>query len=104
MDCHADTESLQLKEGDPLMVVDGFTAEAHPELRLSMLQPQGPGGAHGWVEKRARMSEAPMSETSNLKFTHTIHLDSEKVQEESSGEALVCASCHTLKDDGEHNI
>jgi predicted CXXCH cytochrome family protein len=102
VDCHADTESLQLKEGDPLMVVDGFTAEAHPEFRLSLLQPQGPGGAHGWVEKRARMSEAPMSETSNLKFTHTIHLDSEKVQEESSGEALVCASCHTLKDDGEH--
>ena len=83
-------------------LVDGFTAEAHPEFRLSLLQPQGKGGAHGWSEKRVRMSEAAMSETSNLKFTHTTHLDPEKVQEESSGEALVCASCHALKDDGEH--
>jgi predicted CXXCH cytochrome family protein len=102
VDCHADSETLKLDDGNPLMVVEGFTQESHPEFRLSLLQPQGPGGAHGWAENRVRMSDAPLGETSNLKFTHTLHLDADKVVEEDSGEALVCASCHTLKDDGEH--
>jgi predicted CXXCH cytochrome family protein len=102
VDCHSDLDSMALAADNALQSVDGFAAGAHPEFRMALLQPKGPGGAHGWEEKRVRMSQEPLSESSNLKFTHTVHLDSEKVQEESNGEGLVCASCHTLKDDGEH--
>jgi predicted CXXCH cytochrome family protein len=102
VDCHADAQSMQLEEANPLMVVDGFSAGAHPEFRLALLQPQGPGGAHGWEEKRVRISDGPLAENSNLKFTHALHLDPEKVQDEGSGEALECVSCHTPKADDEH--
>ena len=102
VDCHAEPAEMQIGSDNPIQAVAGFTAQAHPEFRLALLKSQGKGGAHGWIEERTRPSGSELLEASNLKFTHTVHLDPEKVQETSSSEALVCASCHTLKDDGEH--
>ncbi|GAB3273474.1 cytochrome c3 family protein [Parahaliea aestuarii] len=100
VDCHAAPADWPAAEG--MEAVTAFTASAHPEFRIGLLTPRGPGGAHGWEVERVRLGEPGLQERSNLKFTHAVHLDVEKVQDESSGEALVCASCHTPKDDGEH--
>ena len=102
-DCHADTGQWDVPGSSGMEPVHAFTAEGHPDFRLALLQPQGPGGAHGWLEVRERRSpQAVLSEQSNLKFDHAVHLDIDKVQNEATGESLGCASCHTLKEDGEH--
>jgi predicted CXXCH cytochrome family protein len=102
VDCHAQPDSWVTSMTSPVGAVTAFTEAAHPEFRRSLLTPQGPGGAHGWTVNRVRPGEGELAEASNLKFTHTVHLDIDKVQEPQSGEALQCASCHSLKDDGEH--
>lgn len=100
VDCHA--EPGNWPESPELAAVAAFTATDHPRFRLGLLTPRGPGGAHGWEVKRLRPDGGELRERSNLKFTHAVHLDPAKVRHEGSGEGLVCASCHTLKDDGEH--
>jgi predicted CXXCH cytochrome family protein len=102
VDCHeAPNEWENGGENGP-QAVTGFTASSHPEFRFALLQPQGPGGAHGWAVNRVAPGVGEPRETSNLKFTHKVHLDVEKVQQQTTGDALHCESCHTLKDDGEH--
>ncbi len=100
VDCHADT--AQWSGVEDMLPVHRFTAADHPEFKFGLLTPQGPGGAYGWEVERVRPDLSTLNERSNLKFTHEVHLDPEKVRAEASGEGLVCASCHTLKDDGEH--
>ena len=104
VDCHEAPEEWQGNSENSPGAVTGFTASMHPEFRLSLLQPQGRGGALRWEEKRVTFGASDLKETSNLKFTHTVHLDPEKVQQQTTGEALVCDSCHSLKDDGEHFV
>lgn len=101
VDCHSTPERWGEGAKD-MAAVTGFTAEGHPQFRLDLLVPLGPGGAHGWEIKHQRQDDAELKEHSNLKFNHQVHLDSDKVQLESTGEALSCASCHTLDADREH--
>jgi predicted CXXCH cytochrome family protein len=102
-DCHVDPDAWQRDGRAPMQSVSAFTEQAHPTFRLALLMPQGPGAAHGWQVDRVRAADGEvLQEQSNLKFTHAVHLDPDKVQSESSGSALQCDSCHTAKDDGEH--
>jgi predicted CXXCH cytochrome family protein len=100
VDCHADAGRWTAAE--ELQAVSRFTAAGHPEFRLGLLTPQGPGAAYGWEVERVPPRGTGISERSNLKFNHAVHLDEEKVRTESGGEPLVCSSCHMLKDDDEH--
>ena len=102
VDCHAEPDAWVTSMAALPGGVTAFTQAAHPEFRISLLTAQGPGGAHGWSYDRVRPGDGEIAEASNLKFTHTVHLDIDKVQDAQSGEALQCDSCHTLKDDGEH--
>ncbi len=102
VDCHAGPGAWEVPGKLPMEAVTAFTAAGHPTFRLGLLEPQGIGAAHGWEVRRVRPGPEPLRETSNLKFTHAVHLDPDKVQHEGTGAALECASCHTLKDDGEH--
>ena len=102
VDCHQAPEDWENGGENGPGAVTGFTASSHPQFRLALLQPQGPGGAHGWTVNRVAPDVDELRETSNLKFTHKVHLDIEKVQQQTTGDALHCDSCHTLKDDGEH--
>lgn len=102
VDCHADPAPWEVPGGSGMGGVTAFTAKDHPEFRLAMLQPKGPGGAHGWEIERQRVAPTDIKESSNLKFNHQVHLDSDKVQDEASGEALACADCHGLQEDGQH--
>jgi len=101
VDCHSQPQRWE-KGDDSMAAVTAFTAEAHPQFSLDLLVPVGPGAAHGWEIQQGRQGDPGLAERSNLKFNHTQHLDREKVQLKSTGEALSCGSCHTLQDDGEH--
>ena len=83
--------------------VKGFNSDNHPPFRLSLLQPFVKEGFYEWqVERPVFDKNNPAKEMSNLKFSHNVHLDEEKVQDDATGEALSCHDCHQLKDDGEH--
>ncbi|HEY7775525.1 MAG TPA: cytochrome c3 family protein [Kineobactrum sp.] len=102
VDCHTDPGAWEVPGQPAMSAVNAFTGAGHPEFRLALLEPQGPGGAHGWDLRRVLPSDDTAREHSNLKFNHEIHLDASKVQHEGTGAALDCASCHTPKEDGEH--
>ena len=102
-DCHSDAMQWEKPGWNHMQSVSAFTDEGHPEFRYSFLRPKGPNGAHGWETERAALDENPQ-ETSNLKFNHAVHLDVDKVQDEGTGEALVCESCHQVEQAGEHFV
>jgi predicted CXXCH cytochrome family protein len=102
VDCHGDAAPWEKEGRDSMRSVTAFTTDHHPTFRLALLRPQGPNGAHGWAVERARPGASEIAESSMLKFNHEVHLDADKVQAQGSGEPLVCDSCHSLKDDGEH--
>ncbi len=106
VNCHQDIQKYETKESllkNPVQVVTGFDSKNHPPFRLSLLQPKLVNGSYEWKKNRPKFDlNTIMTEESNLKFSHKIHLDSEQVQDELTGEALVCSNCHQLKDDQEH--
>lgn len=102
VDCHTRIDEFDISGTEKSQAVNAFTEQGHPAFRYSLLRPQGSGGALGWQLERPRLPRSELEEVSNLKFPHDLHLDPEKVQEQSSGKALQCDSCHQLLDDGEH--
>lgn len=102
VDCHRDPEgeAKLAGEGDLPEPVTGFSDAAHPEFQLAMLRPSDAGG--DWRVERVRRSAEIPAEASNLKFPHDVHLDPDKVESLRTGQPLDCASCHELRDDGEH--
>jgi predicted CXXCH cytochrome family protein len=81
-----------------LEAANDFSVTQHPHFRVRLLRPPGAGEIN-WGLATELLSKA--TETSNLKFDHTEHLDAEKVPAPGGG-ALGCSSCHTLSADGEH--
>jgi len=106
IDCHSKIEEFtegSADKKDSVKAVNGFNAENHPPFRLSLVSPKFINGQYEWQNDRPAFNpEMPAKEESNLKFSHEVHLDQEKVQDESTGDKLVCNNCHQLKDDGEH--
>ncbi|TCO71762.1 cytochrome c3 family protein [Chromatocurvus halotolerans] len=101
-DCHASPDAWRDVSDTELLAVHAFSADGHPEFRLSRWVPDGDGAAHGWRLQRTRAAPATLTDESQLKFNHEVHLDRDKVQTPNSREALACASCHVPKDSGEH--
>jgi predicted CXXCH cytochrome family protein len=106
INCHQDMKKYQGKaiENDVAVKdVKGFNSNNHPPFRLSLLQAVEKQGFYEWKISRPLFDvNNPPTENSNLKFSHTVHLDEEKVQDDATGEALICNNCHQLKGDGEH--
>lgn len=106
IDCHQDMkqyESKAIANDVAVKDVKGFNSENHPPFRLSLLQPFEKEGFYEWKINRPVFDvNHPAQEQSNLKFSHNVHLDVEKVQDDVTGMALVCNDCHQIKDDGEH--
>jgi len=101
-DCHASPDVWRGASDSELRAVHAFSADGHPEFRVSQWVPEGDGGALGWRLQRTRAAPESLTDESQLKFNHQVHLDSEKVQTPNSREVLECASCHVPKDSGEH--
>lgn len=106
VDCHNKIKDFIDESSDinqAVQNVNGFNSENHPPFRLSLIEPQIENGSYEWSQSRPLFDpNNPSNETSNLKFSHQVHLDHDKVQSDDTAEALVCKDCHQLKDDGEH--
>lgn len=101
IDCHAQIESLDQSAGELVENVHGFTANSHPKFKLSLLQADGNGAAFGWVKSRHKYNPAvQLKEQSNLKFSHEVHLNPDKVQDQMNSQTLTCETCHQLQHDG----
>ncbi|MGJ8663404.1 MAG: cytochrome c3 family protein, partial [Marinicella sp.] len=101
IDCHAQIDQYETGQENLVKNVHGFTADSHPEFRLSLLQADGDGAAFGWRKTRPAFDpNVQLKEQSNLKFSHAVHLDPEKVQDQINSQALNCDSCHQLQEDG----
>lgn len=104
VDCHRTPEvkaTLTGGGGLPHPVM-GFSGSSHPEFRLALLRQTRQDG--DWERERVPYSEQGPEEASNLKFPHDVHLNPEKVTSLRTGRPLDCASCHQLRDDGEHFV
>ena len=101
-ECHAAPGDWRSAGGIELQAVQRFTAEGHPAFRLSQWVPEGDGAAHGWRLQRTRAEPETLTDQSQLKFNHAVHMDGDKVQTPNTQEVLECASCHVPKDSGEH--
>ena len=96
-DCHATTNDT-IKQA-----VTGFGAGEHPPFSVTLAVPQvieRPGGRQ-FDMSRKRMRLAIATESSHLKFPHDLHLNIDKVQNNTNNQALTCANCHA-RDDDEH--
>ncbi len=131
VDCHNDNIMTQhTLKGQPdkvLSAVTGFTAEAHPQFKLSYLQPlvkqieATPSNPPEEMPKDTTLSptidnaivsmawqkyqepfDMGRKEQSNLKFDHQVHLDGAKMRISDRPEGMACSDCHTLKSDDEH--
>lgn len=87
--------------------ISGFTPANHPEFQLSLLRPnivRSIGSfTQNWTIERKSVA-LDNRENSHLKFSHQVHLDSSKVQSQTSDEGLQCAQCHQLSADKEHFV
>jgi predicted CXXCH cytochrome family protein len=106
VNCHKDINKYETQESlkkNPVQIVTGFDSQNHPPFRLSLIQPNLVNGSYEWKNKRPKFEvNNILVEESNLKFSHKVHLDPEQVQDELTGQVLVCSNCHQLKDDKEH--
>ena len=78
--------------------------EHHPQFKARLLKPTaiaaGSGFEFEWKPEIAALDKAV--EQSNLKFSHTQHLDPDRVLRRGDSQPLNCADCHRLEPDGEH--
>jgi len=103
IDCHAKsaTDFGSLK----VTAVTGFSSSAHPAFTVSLLKPAASPNAAGladWMASREPIASA--REQSNLKFSHSQHLNAARVTRASDSNALGCSDCHVLDADGEHFV
>ena len=92
--CHSDIKKSYAKT--ETLDVEDF-ATKHPEFRYTLLE-------HPNSQKlvRTRMSKHGLTEPTGLKFPHDVHLDEDGVKSPKGKVEMNCASCHTLKADGQH--
>lgn len=101
VDCHVDLEAVATAHpgADEMAgAVSKFTTGQHPEFRMSMLSLSEQEDWQSW--RSADIDE--LKESSNLKFSHLLHLDDDDVSKQNYGKSLVCADCHQMDADDEH--
>lgn len=68
----------------------------HPQFKLSLLNLQG----SQWQVQRLEFSADGVSESSNLQFSHTLHMNPEGIDGPDGRTELQCSSCHQPEQDG----
>jgi predicted CXXCH cytochrome family protein len=102
VDCHeSSTQKFGRVHVEP---VSGFSAGHHPEFKAQLLKPTqidaGTGLQFEWKTEIAALDKAV--EQSNVKFSHSQHLDPDRVLRRGDSKPLNCADCHRIEPDGEH--
>ena len=87
--CHADLPGSGF-ETDRLRPATDFLHD-HPTFKLSMLRHDG---GDDWHEERIDLWAEDLTEESNLKFPHDVHLDEEGIRGADGTTVMVCSDCH----------
>lgn len=95
-DCHANLERVLGHAHDSGAATD--FASAHPEFRLSVLQPGSSRDPPG--SRRVALGEASGSERSGLIFPHDVHLDARGIKAPSGNGVMRCSDCHRPEEGG----
>ena len=90
--CHNDIKqaSAQANSGN----VTDFSRD-HPPFRLSLRDADRPE-----TIRREREDTPGLSEHSNFKFSHALHLDARGIRAPAGRKVLECSGCHVANDDG----
>tara|TARA_R110001599_G_scaffold353442_1_gene592243 strand:- start:18252 stop:19946 length:1695 start_codon:yes stop_codon:yes gene_type:complete len=88
--CHQDIEADEAKESG----IAKF--ELHPQFKLSMLEQLG----KNWQVKRKDFDTKGLQESSNLAFSHKLHLDPKGIDGPDGRTQLECNSCHSPEQNG----
>lgn len=91
-DCHGNL-AAHAPDAEGLRDVSDF-AKDHPEFRVTTLRPQGVGRATTWSNERVALDDAALSERSNLKFPHELHLEGTGIKSPQGDVVLECRDCH----------
>jgi len=101
VDCHQ-----QAFEKNDLGAVVAFSKQGHPNFGIDLLVL---GGANNltWTKQhqtwhQASSRDGGLVEQSNLKFSHEMHMNPDKVLHQTTSQSLACADCHQLSSDNEH--
>jgi FHA domain len=100
--CHAHPERFaSIRQ---LSKASGFSSSRHPKFDAYLLRSSHRSGGTGllfeWHTERVAIEGA--KESSNLKFSHSVHLDGSRVLKVTDSTALGCSDCHTLAPDKAH--
>ncbi len=103
--CHADMATSGAVDTE-LVDVDSFGSEQrgkssspHPNIKVSMLVPEGKADAMTWSIRRVSLKDKP-KEQSNLIFPHDVHMNPEGIEAPSGDTVLACNDCHVTDDAG----
>ena len=88
-DCHSDLpDESQLEDASDFL-------DAHPQFKVSLLQPSmAEDGETEWNLQHMILSESMLSDRSNLKFDHAVHLDEAGIVTPDGRRVIECAECH----------
>ncbi len=95
VDCHADLNEYGVAESELGNVTDFL--EKHPPFKVSVLE-MSPDQT--WDVKRLALADSGLSESSNLKFPHDVHVSEDGIEGPDSVEILTCDSCHVVEKGG----
>jgi hypothetical protein len=87
--CHADLRESGF-ETDRLRSATDFLDD-HPTFKLSMLRHDG---GNDWHEERIDLWAEDLTEESNLKFPHDVHLDKAGIRGIEGTTVMECSDCH----------
>lgn len=91
-DCHANLKTFAART--ELRDATSF-GDNHPTFKLSMLVPEGSGTAVEWNTSRIDQPVDSVTERSNLKFPHDVHLNPDGIKSPGGDEVLACVDCHS---------
>lgn len=93
--CHADASTRYADLG--MSDVRAFDAQHHPAFAPRLAVPAS-ADAQEWKVQKTPLAVA--TDHSNLKFSHRLHLDADRVVRGSDGAAMQCGDCHRPTVDG----
>ncbi|HCC43685.1 MAG TPA: hypothetical protein DEQ32_04775 [Gammaproteobacteria bacterium] len=92
--CHTDLE----RSGYPSLLLSATDFESnHPDFKISTLRMQED---KSWQSIRFNLSDEGLTEVSNLKFPHDVHMDSEGLMGPDGTVNMACGDCHTPEKGG----
>lgn len=94
-DCHADLDTAT--QGTTLLAnVTDFT-DNHPQFKVELASWDPVGN---YLPRRESLDQAPLTEDSNLKFPHDVHLAPDGINAPEGERVLGCGDCHEAEPGG----